>query len=294
MELPPSFEVDGNEESNAHLPSSGLWHYTSGEALVSILDSKTLRASNIKHMNDAAEWKYARSQLGSMLLEKKRVGTGEPVGDLSDQVSRFVYDALDSTTMEREVFVLSLSAKEDDLSQWRGYASGGGYAIRIDWGKIVSLYPEGITLARVLYGEEGLESVQSFADLSRWVMGNEILHASGSLTESRRDFLSGAILEEWLSQASRVKHPAFKDEDEWRIVVRADESSSWRRGAVARNGYIRSYIEMPWKSPSDCPISEIMCGPRADRELGIDSVRQMIEGLGYEIKVSGSYTPLRE
>ena len=93
-----------------------LYHYTSLEALVSIVQSKRLRASNIRFLNDRTE--SLRLKESVLAILNKRVSYKDK------EIVRTIVDLLGSTEKQSH-FVASLSEKDDLLSQWRAYCPSG-------------------------------------------------------------------------------------------------------------------------------------------------------------------------
>jgi hypothetical protein len=99
-----------------------LYHYTSLEALVSIVQSKRLRASAIQFLNDTSEAVRLKEDVVSIL--RKRTSSSK-----DQEILKTLIDALDPGP-KQSLFVASLSEKSDLLSQWRAYCpSGRGVSI---------------------------------------------------------------------------------------------------------------------------------------------------------------------
>jgi Protein of unknown function (DUF2971) len=99
-----------------------LYHYTSLEALVSIVQSKRLRASAIRFLNDTSEAMRLKEDVVGIL--RKRASSSE-----DQEILKTLIDALDPGP-KQSLFVASLSEKSDLLSQWRAYCpSGRGVSI---------------------------------------------------------------------------------------------------------------------------------------------------------------------
>lgn len=94
-----------------------LYHYTSLDALVSIVQSRRLRASSIRFLNDRSE---------SLRLKEDVVGIlrSEPTGSRGQKTVQTTIDLIESQPMQ-SLFVASLTEKADLLSQWRAYCPSG-------------------------------------------------------------------------------------------------------------------------------------------------------------------------
>jgi len=94
-----------------------LYHYTSLEALQSIVKSKKLRASNIRFLNDMSETLIFRQDVLEVL--RQRANGGERAQALAELI-----DHIESRPLQ-SLFVASFSEKGDLLSQWRAYCPPG-------------------------------------------------------------------------------------------------------------------------------------------------------------------------
>lgn len=97
-----------------------LYHYTSAQGFLGILQSRTLWASHILFQNDLREGKIAFSVFDELLNN-----------DFKDYASNkeFAeeYDLFKSCK-ESGVYTISFSEKKDDLSMWNGY-SGENFSV---------------------------------------------------------------------------------------------------------------------------------------------------------------------
>jgi hypothetical protein len=94
-----------------------LYHYTSLEALVSIVRSKRLRASNIRYLNDESEALRLRESVVTLLKEREsNLREAEMIMRIIEQIEE---------RSKQSLFVASLSAESDLLSQWRAYCPPG-------------------------------------------------------------------------------------------------------------------------------------------------------------------------
>lgn len=122
--------------------NDSIYHYTNWTGLLGILRSRTLWVSDSQYLNDPQELRYACGELLKHLESLKR---REPVQTDSEQSrcadftwigtlleKRYPRDGAVNTYLEDSPFVASFCTHDDLLSMWRGYASGGGFAIGFD------------------------------------------------------------------------------------------------------------------------------------------------------------------
>ena len=94
-------------------PPQTLYHYTSLAALVSIVQSRRIWASNIRFLNDHSESLWLRDHVLSIL------DTKSAVEDDRDRIKQIVAEIENSPPLS--CFVASFTERADDLSQWRAY-----------------------------------------------------------------------------------------------------------------------------------------------------------------------------
>ncbi len=101
--------------------------------------------------------------------------------------------------------------------------------------------------------------------------------------------------------ATYMKHPAFAEEREWRIVyVRNDDPSPLDMTHRSSRGLLVPFVELELPSavgatPKRMPIATINCGPSPDPVLKQDGARSFVRSLGAyaDVKIDGSEAPLR-
>ena len=130
----------------ADLPQDGLYHYTNAGGLYGILTDEKLWATHAAYLNDSQEFLFGmgliQEELKNFERELKVMDTSSDpeFSDLVAMMPPAISRGLQLELQERAAFlrqkagpfVTCLSAARDQLSQWRGYGAGGGYAIRFD------------------------------------------------------------------------------------------------------------------------------------------------------------------
>jgi hypothetical protein len=173
------------------------------------------------------------------------------------------------------VFCTCFSEDPDSRSQWLEYADDGhGFAIGFD-PTAFDLKRRGperdFELKPVIYDES--EQEQMAEELIRH------LRERGHNT--------------WW-QAPLCKNPAFKNEEEWRLVCRDDPGDALDfRDRAGRQ--LIPFIRFPF-DPEKQPIREIWLGPRNKSQRNVDAVVQLLRRWGYDtdkVRFPGSNIPLR-
>ena len=176
-----------------------VYHYTPLEAARAIVETRSIRLSEHTAMNDSSEFTYARNRLLALIRDRKVY---------MDLGARFaVVAAIEALSTNTGLMIGSLTARSDDLGQWRNYAANGtGCVLGLD-----ARYLEqhaGVAVRTVLYEE---------------TMVDRILMAALSVVQAQWDEAPGdvVILVEFARRAAAdlftIKHPCFADEREIRI-----------------------------------------------------------------------------
>ena len=111
-----------------------LYHYCSIETFESIIKNHTLRFADITKTNDSEELLFITE------FYKQAV-----FGDLNGKWNSERY-LLKDALKEETYYAFCVSDKEDDLSQWRGYAHDGGFAIGFDEDELKKLIEEQVVV----------------------------------------------------------------------------------------------------------------------------------------------------
>lgn len=230
-------------------------HYTTAETAMKIIKGKSLWLRNAAVMNDYSEIAYGRDVL-------------EPVMDceLGDRFYK-VLDAVQEGAADevkrrhsnhrrnaREtVFMASLSEHETgnklgQLSMWRAYGGPVAGVALIFRREVTELEPKidlGISASPVLYGELD-DFVQEFHEMVL-LLEKEIEFLK---TNDPRVVINFAAYVLQVAMYT-IKHPGFKEENEWRIIHRPYEfpSAHVKPVTVTIGGIPQAVYELPFHKP---------------------------------------------
>lgn len=101
-----------------------LYHYCSAEAFFKIIMNRTLRFSDITKSNDSGELEFIFNEY--MKYCDKEFSNKD---NCYINVAKSLKKEKDRDLENQTCYVACFSKNEDDLSQWRGYAPNGGFAI---------------------------------------------------------------------------------------------------------------------------------------------------------------------
>jgi hypothetical protein len=263
-----------------------LYHYTSLAGLLGILQSKELWLSSIRYMNDASEMSLGHERFREVCEEfKAKRNPGPRFQELLDTLLR-----LGDADIQMDAFIFCLCEEKDLLSQWRGYAEGGG-GVAIEF-KARSILPpqQGLALQPVLYsGWAQREILETLLKVFRKHLNK--LDASGD-PQKKRGLLNDAC-NAFAMTLPLVKNDAFREEKEWRLLKVTHRSlQELRVSHRVSNGLVVPYMRLPLADP--LPIESIVVGPSAHQDLLAEGIKDLLHRVGASsVKVELSSTPYR-
>lgn len=278
-----------------------VWHYTNGSALISILESMSMFATNISCLNDSSELSYARDLYRHAILE-----FSDSVAK-DDRVESFLRFALDYLGKGREssqsspFFIACFSEERDDLSQWRAYGGENGYAIGFKAGELV--VPGTAPLTRVCYDAQMHDSfaLRAAETMTEFYLEGLESHSPCDVVQWQHEFMrtwDGMVT---MMIAATMKNPAFSKEREVRVTKRAVPGDLQNLRFLQKNNMMTRHLPLRFSSLSlsptlhyRLPISEIIIGPCRNPLVSKASVVALLAQKGYEaVNVSLSQIPLR-
>lgn len=205
---------------------SSLYHYTSGDALLSILRSQQLWATDIRFLND-----YEELYRGLEVFEHFSKGLVERMRGDVEHLSKLVEICVSNIRRNADLTLINLvsfSTEPDDLRQWMAYCNSGvGYCIEFDRDMLIpnrfSEFDNCLRLASVEYvgGDINscrLESLAKFKDfLVDSLSGMDDCYSEDFLIEQFSLKVNRFLLESMFLAAS-IKPSEFSDEREVRLL----------------------------------------------------------------------------
>lgn len=274
------------------LPAN-LYHYTSIDGLLGIVNSKSIWASNILYLNDKDEFHHTLS-----LLEKK---AGEQfIGRSKSKLKQQIYDlfTIKGILEELEIYVFSLSEEGDLLSQWRGYCPQFGFSIAFDYKQLINAIESNsynCVLLPCIYDSKTKQQYidQLFLFLLNSIMKPLIKKENPNEEEFEKLFFE--YRENFIHTASSFKTEHFSAEREWRlfIIVNKDGKkveTKYRKG----NSMIIPFLDFSFEDHRNgLPINEIIVSPSPNQDISIESTTEFIKSNKIKCEVKGSKIPYR-
>ena len=272
-----------------------LYHYTGIRGLLGIVDSRSVWASHIYYLNDSKEILHACEVLGRLLSANESVVDAterEFIEQFRDWLATFRRDPF-------HIFVFSLSEEPSLLSQWRSYTPHGK-GVSLGFSTMVLnhvLRTPGFRIAKCLYTDHEHEELMGSLVEKMLITFRQRLPTLDT-TKAHPSQKYHPFLEEFrkdlLQILAIVKHSAFREEREWRIVspyfpnyTVADVK--FREGA----SMLLPYTEL--KLPDDGNLfEEVILGPSQDLNLSFSALSAYLSNRRVCNRTVNSQIPLRK
>ena len=269
------------ENLYADLPRESLYHYTAFSGLMGIVESRSLWATDIRYMNDSAELKHTVDLIRAEIT--RRIGAGAADTGL---LNHFLDWVSHRVTNGHLLFAASFRSHGNLLSQWRGYSKlGKGVSLGFDPDYIVRCARgQSFQIGKCIYSkadQRGLivQVVDAVEALAR-VRGD----AAGLLDPSGAYHgIFEKIESDLLRIAAVLKHPAFEEEEEWRIVSPVmtdyvDAPVKFREGTSMLVPYIEFRL-LPEKDKA-VALEHVYLGPTPNINISMNSVKMYLSKHG--------------
>lgn len=256
-----------------------VYHYTTMESFVSIVESMQIWATSIAFLNDASEFITGVRAMREALdaeFSKRRGRARSALALMMEEV-----DAPEALT-----FVASFTELGDDLNQWRSYAPSGGVALGLPRHELSAFWlEEGTMLAQCDY--------RRHRKWMRSVLCGVLKKPDDALGMEQLD----SILLELQFHAAMLKNGAYEAEREWRAVnVPSFSSANPKVEYRAKGGRLLPYVRLalpPADKRAFWSKVKVVLSPGLDelQASAMDSFTSM--RFGGKLRVRRSNVPLR-
>jgi hypothetical protein len=285
-----------------------LQHYTDAFGVHGIVSSNCLWATATQFSNDLSEIEYAVSIAVEVIREmwgsKKNISSWEQV--LAEHLAQLFDTPLHTFG---QPFIVSFCEEGDLLSQWRAYGQSSGFSlafsplIRDDKVQLVSKNGFRTMVKRVINDVDKQRARLRFIlrRLVKLVNGFSFATTSAEGASAHVE-LSLLLVLEMTDWASVVKHKAFSEEKEWRIITYPKGATlvgttpENYEGVSVRptSRLLLPYMILEPPSGKRLPLIEIRCGPSQFQEQSARAMNILLRKHGYEgLRVTFSGVPLR-
>lgn len=286
-------------------PDFSLYHYTGIGALLGIAKDEALKASCVYYSNDGEEILYAKKIFNELLDKKIKKSQGFERTFLS-LIKKWMLGFEDNPY---NVFMFSLSEDPSVLSQWRSYTPHGkGVSIGFSPMVIKNIIKENdLKIAKCVYSKPDQariidELINSIFETTLGVNGEAFKDVNNPNHEEiifdvLKDNL-GSILQVF----STIKHSAFREEKEWRLISKyypeyTVPEIKYKEGASMLVPYTEFKIKK-WHSDkrlgSDVYFEKVILGPSQHASLSYNALQNFCSNKGLTNKTAFPHIPYRE
>ena len=254
------------DELFAVKPRATLYHYTSLPGLMGIIQSRKLRASDVRYMNDSTELTYALNLLRDAIESRKNANEAEQ--RILSAFSVWLRDQINTGPM---LFSASFRESGNLLSQWRGYSTHGkGVSLGFNPAAVQKLADQQVfSLGKCIYEpEQHIDFIERIID--------RILKLC--LSECDLPSLFDEIEGDLLAMCALFKHPAFAEEQEWRLVSPtfesvADHPIAFREGKAMLVPHYLFDLEVN----GSIVLDHVFVGPTPNAELSVNALAHYLK-----------------
>lgn len=248
------------QELYSEKPQRTLYHYTSLSGAMGIVESGSLRATDIRFFNDATELKHTADLLQTLIAQREMNCAFNP--RIMVQLREWLSHRLTDGHM---LYVACFTANGNILSQWRSYCpTAKGVSLGFNAEKLCEAATrQAFHIGKCIYDLE--TQLKIAAEILRAI--DDIANKRGENTNPSKRHPSQSfhdIFEEiegdLLRIAALMKHLSFHEEQEWRVV-----------SPIITN-YVEAPIEYREGNSMLIPFIKFRLPEATDRRLDIEHV----------------------
>lgn len=279
-----------------------LYHFTDEPGAIGIIKSASLWASRAQCLNDSSEIEFGLRVTRTVLQRRIEAGSGSVERRFRETALKYLEPQAAPPILPFDVdhFVISFCERADKSNHWLHYGRGGaGYALGFEPD---GLKRSGFDLAKVLYKLSEQEKVVLHA---AEVLEAEMLRICEQVENTGARWtieIAGHLFATLMSGlASRFKHPAFEDENEWRLIVldipevEGRDRPSLERGFRSVNGLVVPYLVVPFGKVGGLPLRSVLLGARVDLQSNRTALQRLLResGVPASVRIEQSTVPVR-
>jgi hypothetical protein len=294
-----------------------IYHYTTAQGLLGIISRKKIWATDITFLNDKEEQSWFFKKALAQILQGSNKKNNSLKLFSQEQLDIFcknIYESILSLRMA--TYVTSFCYAKDYyekknglLSQWRGYGSDGGYALIFKEQEVDELLrDEKINYTYNILSRQDVTYLDESVDIDKNKLLKELI---AIIRESSKNPANGRDLKinpvtAYLSLSATIKHNAFHEEKETRIIavphtkISTKVDPNIRFGKTIKkpvcfrgsDGLLIPYIELLLENDSiPLPLVGVIIGPHPDAARRRKSVEILLQEHSIKAEVSISDIP---
>lgn len=247
--------------------TENLYHYTTPQGLVGILENQKLWATEYSFLNDVSELNYGM-KLSIDLLEKEIQKNSNIT---LDKYLMLVKKAMENKQEINDFYITSFSEHKDLLSQWKGYGQNGqGFSLGFDFKEFTRWKREDfldifIYIQPVIYNAEEQKNV--LTKIYKNLINNILTLENNKLLKDKKiNSIASCTVNFMKLKSIFFKSDSFQEENEWRIVYQNSGNVEVKKKKIKfrfNESKIIPYLELDiLPTKSILPIKEIILGAK--------------------------------
>lgn len=270
---------------NQNMDQSALYHYTNANALVGIIKNREVWATGSNYLNDPTEVSYAATALAEEMQQALRYCEHkEQVQNALDLLkASFVDPNPTAQYHEDRTFVSSFSRSDRSLTLWRLYSGRNGFCVGFDQSQLLSWvgreYPDAASESLGMDEQEERAALITNYQISARI--EDVTYGDHRISPLLQEVLSAASSDPWTFESesrfrkifaslSTIKHPAYEDEREARLILQEVHHHADDPGVrVSASGALVAYrkIVFPFDAVTSITIAPGSNGPQQSLAL---------------------------
>lgn len=255
-----------------------LYHYTTSEGLLGILQNQNIWSTESSFLNDLFEIQYGIDITQDILkihTTKKDI--------FVKKFCKLTISYLNiMNSKEEEIYITSFCEKSDLLSQWKGYTNfGEGYAIGLDLQQLTNTKHhkdfKNISIKKVIYDKKTQKNIIKSKIKYMIKESKKLIYQDKKNEENIINACAKSLAYYLNAQSKRFKSNSFSEEKEWRIIYINNTFSKENR---VKNKFritdsiITPYLELNLSNKNSklLPIKEIIIGPKINYKKASKSI----------------------
>lgn len=281
-------------------PQKTLYHYTGISSLIRIAESKKIWASHIYFLNDTSEVTYAGEVMRDAIVEHFDDSTDKEEQLFLHELYSWIFSTFKDTMYH--LFIVALTEEGNLLSQWRSYTPHGkGVSIGFKPKFLLrNIKSQNLRIARCLYqASEQKELMHDLLSKMLITFNQERQTYDSSHFDPSQKYLGimKNFIGDLLQVFSIIKHPAFSEEKEWRIIspyfpMCTVHEIKFREGASMLVPYIE--VDLSNIKEEETLFEEVYLGPAQHVKLSTSTLSDYLSSKNICNKLTYSDIPYRE
>lgn len=298
-----------------------VFHYTSPEGLMAILNAPSVRFTDCQYLNDKSEYTHIHIPL-EIAFEEVREALHDT--NLCDMIQNYIGDQYEYQQIISDPptsgfknlrmfsmrhFVFCASTERDSLNMWNYYVKGGnyqGYNIGFSVKNIVESFSRITDHKVTLFYGPVIYNVKEQATMIKTAIIEVDAKLHIALQKETDPVERDIIVQDYYSDLlMRIEHlrlffknEAFSGEKEYRFVIRMPERSessegTLRAGYTVKKGVITPHCDIPFAKSG--VVKKITIAPMMENELAKAGLTRFLADHGHssKIEIEFSKIPIR-